>query len=619
MPGVNIEPPSGSQIEQASVTLLSVSDRGAISFVPRSLARLTSGAILLVTALLAPGVTQAAEPLSASAERAVRAPEPGAEATVVIVVEIEEGWHINSATPRSDFLIPTRLTAELSEGLSLVAVDYPQPIVRKLEFASEPLELYEGEIRISARIRNEKGGAEPDGAAVLAYQACSDVVCKRPTRLKIPIRFETAKAPQPRTIVTAGFNDEAAAQIADLVAGGLWVVVPGMILLGLALNLTPCVYPLVSITVAYFGGQAGDSRARKILLALLYALGIAITFSAVGASAALSGGLFGAALTKPPVLIGMAAMMVGLALSSFGLYQIKIPDSLNARLGNAGHGAIGALIMGMTMGLVAAPCVGPVVVGLLVFVGSQGDVFLGLSLFFLLAVGLGLPYVILAVAAGSISALPRSGAWLEWTEHLFGCVLLAMAIYFVQPILPDNVEAVLMPGFLLLATVYLAFFDRAGSEIRGFLVGRRAAGVVAVALLVWTYLPSSGAHGELEFSPFSAESYDLARRSGRPLVIEFSAEWCLPCKEMEERTFTDREVVESGEGVTFLTVDMTTSTRQIDRILESFDVFGAPTTLFFGPDGKEWKRKVGFIGPDEFADLLEQSYRQKSSEARSGA
>jgi len=125
-----------------------------------------------------------------------------------------------------------------------------------------------------------------------------------------------------------------------------------------------------------------------------------------------------------------------------------------------------------------------------------------------------------------------------------------------------------------------------------------------------TYLPSGQAsHQELTFEPFTTEAYDRARRSGQPFVLEFSAEWCLPCKEMEERTFTDPVVVGRGAGVTFITVDMTTSTGQIDRILDSFDVFGAPTTLFFGPDGKEWKRKVGFIGPEEFAELLDQSRR----------
>lgn len=579
---------------------------------------LTSAATLLAAALLNAGAVHAAAPVTARAQAAIPTPEPGDQAVVVVVVTMDEGWHINSSAPRSEFLIPTRLDLELPKGLSVVGVEYPAPVVRKLAVAgARALELYEGEVRITATLErtHEAIGEVAIGktalgngaaAAVLAYQACNDTVCKPPTSIRIPLTLARASG---TAIATAGFNDEAGERIASLVAGGVWILVPGMILLGLALNLTPCVYPLVSITVAYFGGQAGDNRARKLWLALVYALGIALTFSAVGASAALSGGLFGAALAKPPVLIAMATVMVALALSSFGLYQIKIPDALGARIGGSGRGAFGALFMGMTMGLVAAPCVGPVVVGLLVFVSSRGDVLLGLSLFFLLAVGLGLPYVVLAVAAGSISALPRSGAWLEWTEHLFGCVLLAMAIYFLQPLLPDSVESVLMPGFLIVATTYLAFFDPAGSEMRGFVAGRRVFGALAVGAVLFAYLPSAETHQALAFEPFSAEVYDRARRSGRPFVIEFSAEWCLPCKEMEERTFTDRDVVDKGDGVTFITVDMTTSTGQIERILDSFDVFGAPTTLFFGPDGKEWKRKVGFIGPEQFAELLDQSRR----------
>jgi len=421
-------------------------------------------------------------------------------------------------------------------------------------------------------------------------------------------------APKPLRIVHAGFNEEAADSIARLVAGGLWTLVPGMLLLGLGLNLTPCVYPLMSITVAYFGSQAGNSRGRKVWLALSYTMGIAVTFSIVGASAALSGGMFGAALSKPPVLIALATMMVALALSSFGVYQIKIPDTLSMRLGGSGKGTLGALFMGMTMGLVAAPCVGPVVIGLLVYVGTQGDVLLGLGLFFLLALGLGIPYVVLAVAAGSIAALPRSGAWLEWVEHFFGCVLLAMAIYFLNPILPDAVERVVMPAFLGLAIAYLAFFDPAGREFRGFVFGRRALGTVALAAIGFVSLPAAETHQELHFEPYSNATFEAARQSGSPFLVEFHAEWCMPCKEMEERTFTDPTVMKAGAGFSFLSVDMTTTDGETEEVLERFDVLGAPTTIFYGPDGNESTRRVGFIGPVDFSKLLDQTRHAPASD-----
>ncbi len=409
------------------------------------------------------------------------------------------------------------------------------------------------------------------------------------------------------SVVHAGFNEDLAGGIAGIVSGGLWVLIPGMLLLGLALNLTPCVYPLISVTVAYFGIQTDSSRGRKLWLALCYTFGIAVTFSVLGASAALSGGLFGEAMTKPAVLVAVAGVMVALALSSFGFYQLRLPAALGSKVGRASGGTLGAFSMGMTMGVVAAPCIGPVVVGLLVFVGNSGNALLGLSLFFLLALGLGIPYIGLAMAAGSISRLPKAGDWLEWVEHLFGCVLLAMAIYFVGPLLSEAVEGVLMPVFIALSAVYLAFLDPAGSKLRAFRISRQLAGGAVLALLAVTHMPVEGHTSALAWEEFSTAAYDRARRSGAPFVIEFGADWCLPCKEMEERTFTDPQVVELGRGMSFIEVDMTTTDSYTDSVLETFDVLGAPTTIFFDTEGKEFTRRIGFIGPEDFAGLMRDS------------
>ncbi|RMF20794.1 MAG: hypothetical protein D6760_10765, partial [Deltaproteobacteria bacterium] len=491
---------------------------------------LTSIAVFLGAALAS--VAGAAEgPVSASAAASPASIHVGESATVTIELDIAEGWHINSNEPGIDFLIPTSVEFDLSDGLSVVDVAYPKPVVRQLKLGgSRPLRLYEGRVRISARLHYDRMSVSPrTPVAVVRYQACNDTLCLRPTSVRLPIQLKLS-ALDAREVERAGFNEEAAESIARLVAGGLWVVVPGMLLLGLALNLTPCVYPLVSVTIAYFGRQAGERRGRMLWLAICYTIGIAVTFSALGASAALSGGLFGRALTHPAVLIAISLMMVALALSSFGLYQIQVPGGLDARIAGAASGAVGATLMGMTMGLVAAPCVGPVVVGLLVFVGSRGDVLLGFSLFFLLALGLGIPYVALAMAAGSISALPRSGAWLQWTEHLFGCILLAMAIYFVRPVLPAALGDRLMPAFLFLAVAYLAFLDPAGRGTTWFVRFRAVAGIVALAALVVAYRPTVGDSEEgLPFEPFSAITYDAARDRHQPFVIEFRADWCLPC------------------------------------------------------------------------------------------
>jgi thiol-disulfide isomerase/thioredoxin len=232
-----------------------------------------------------------------------------------------------------------------------------------------------------------------------------------------------------------------------------------------------------------------------------------------------------------------------------------------------------------------------------------------------LVLGLGMPYLVLAAAAGPISSLPWSGAWLQWTGHLFGCVLLAMALYFVGWLLPDNIEHWLMAGYLAGAAVFLAFIDKAGAEFRAFVLGRKMAGVATLAAVGFIYLPVGDASAQLPWQEFSAATYDTARKSGSPFVIEFGAEWCLPCKEMAERTFRDAAVLEAGKGMTFISVDMTTSDRHTELILQSFEVFGAPTTIFYGTNGKEWKRKIGFVGPDDFAEMLTKGWKQPGQKA----
>jgi thiol:disulfide interchange protein DsbD len=547
----------------------------------------------------------AENPVSAKATLASDRVRAGESVGVEIAVTIAEGWHINGNEPGLEFLIPTTLEFELPAGMKANDVRFPPAAVRRLALAGDrDLKLYEGTVRITAALHRESAGApHGDAAAVLRYLACNDSLCLRPSTIRLPLELDTGAI---AGVAAGKFNDEAADRIARLVGGGLWVMVPGMLLLGFALNLTPCVYPLLSVTIAYFGSQAHNRRSRKLGLAVAYTLGIALTFSALGVSAALSGGLFGRALTNPLVLAGVSGVMLALALSCFGVYQLRIPAGLALRVGRAAHGALGALFMGMTMGLVAAPCVAPVVVGLLVFIGSRGDPLLGFGLFFLLALGLGVPYVALAVAAGSIARLPRSGAWLQWTEHLFGCILVAMAIYFAEPVLPDKLSRVLMPAFLTLAVTYLAFFDRAGRDFRTFVFGRWAVGAMALVAIAFTYLPAGESQEMLAFEPFSVQSYDRARTNGKPFIVEFTAEWCLPCKEMEERTFTDARVISAAHGMTFLSVDMTTSDEQKERILQSFDVVGAPTTVFFGADGKERTRRVGFVPPEDFVQILSQ-------------
>ncbi len=388
-------------------------------------------------------------------------------------------------------------------------------------------------------------------------------------------------------------------------AHGYWIGLLVVLLGGLALNLTPCVYPLIGVTIAYFGNEAGAPR-KVIVLASLYVLGIALMFSGVGVAVALSGGLFGAALQNPYVLAAIAAMLLTLAASSFGLFVLQPPPWIMQRAGIARPGYFGALLMGLGMGVVAAPCIGPIVLGLLLMVQRSQSALFGFVLFFTLAIGLGLPYIALALAAGSIRRLPRSGEWLAWIEQLFGLVLVGLALYFLDPIVPNRIITRALPYYAAAAGIFLGFVSPAGRNWRPFLIIRFAIGLVSTGALIYILTQSHGTIPLLTFQAFDPALLQAARSAHQPIMIDFSADWCIPCREMERTTFVDPTVVREAAGFVRLRANLTAENSTDEAIIKEFGLEGVPTTVFIDAKGHLRKRQVGYIGPAEFAkDLRE--------------
>jgi thiol:disulfide interchange protein DsbD len=558
----------------------------------------------LVAVLVLGGVTCAwAASNKATLSLEVDTPEAGrgGQTGLTIWAEIERGWHINAHKPNESFLIPTELTFTLPPGISTDTVTYPRPDERAFAFAhGKRLLVYEGKIGITTALNVPADfiGRRLRIQAVLRYQACNDTTC-------LPPATATAEIVVPVSAVAASDAAAPVRSSAGQVDVGAWMAEHGVgvavlltMLLGLGLNLTPCVYPLISVTVAYFGTQ-GEQRGRRVAaLAAVYVLGITLSFSVVGVAAALSGGIFGAALQKPLVLLFIAGVLAVLALSSFGLYQLRPPAWMLRRASGAAPGVFGALFMGLTMGVVAAPCVGPVVVGLLVFVGSRQDALLGFVLFFALGLGMGLPYLALAVAAGSITALPRSGEWLVWIERLFGFLLLGLAAYFVAPLLPPGVSRLLLPGLIAVAGIYLGFIDRSGRSLPYFRSLQQLTGVGAVGLAVWVALPPP-AGSAIHWQQFAATRIEAARHAGRPALVGFVAEWCIPCHEMERTTYADAAVRAEAQRFDMFKADITRETEETEELAERYSVHGVPTVILIDSGGAEVHRLVGYTGPAE--------------------
>lgn len=538
--------------------------------------------------------------------------------TLKVAANVVEGWHINSDKPLSEDYIPTKLKVSGPAGVTPGEVKYPLAETMALDPAAGggSISVFGGDIKFEVPIRAAAGFAPKPGDALtvtIDYQGCNNNECLRPASVSTTVALAASGAAGAIDAVGAGGSilgggsspDDSGGALASVFAShGLLLGFLVVFLGGLALNLTPCVYPLIGVTIAYFGNQGGGPR-RVMYLAIAFVLGIALMFSSVGVAVALSGGLFGAALQNPVVLIVLALMLLTLAASSFGLFVLQPPNWMLQRAGAAHPGYAGALLMGLGMGVVAAPCIGPIVLGLLLMVERSGSALFGFALFFTLALGLGVPYIGLAMAAGHIRRLPRSGEWLAWVEHLFGFVLVGLALYFLDPVVPNNLMPRFLPYYAAAVGIYLGFISREGRSWRPFLVIRSAIGVVAVAALAFLLYPRQ-APNKLAFQPFDSALLASATDARKPVLIDFSADWCIPCREMEHSTFADPSVVSEARRFVTMKANLTKQDKQTEDLMSRFEIQGVPTTMLIDSSGKVFQRKVGYIGPREMLSDLRQ-------------
>ena len=434
-------------------------------------------------------------------------------------------------------------------------------------------------------------------------------------------------APQPAqnaATATASAPSELAGIDAILQGGRLLAIVPAFALLGLGLAFTPCVLPMVPILSSIIVGEGGKTRrSRGLILSVTYSLGMAIVYTALGVAAGLIGEGLAAALQNPWVLGAFAVLIVAMALSMFGFYELQVPAALQSKLAGASNrqasGKLaGVFVMGAISALIVGPCVAAPLAGALVYISQTRDVLIGGAALFSMAVGMSIPLLLVGVSAGSL--LPRAGAWMESVKRFFGVLMLGMALWLVSPVLPPLLQMVLWAALLLGYGAYLlrrrghwaATAIGAAFGILGALqlVGAATGGRDPLAPLA--HLTGTPQHA-LSFkrvktvAELDAVLADLAKGGGKTAMLDFYADWCVSCKEMEKLTFVDPAVQARLANTVLLQVDVTANDAADKAMLKRFGLFGPPGIIFFDRTGTEIpdSRVIGYQNAGKFLGSLQ--------------
>ncbi len=549
--------------------------------------------------------------------------QPGSVLKVAVVVQIESGWHINAHEGLLDFLIPAELSLEKNKAGTLQGtVQYPAGNKKSLAGLEKPFSVYEKAVTFYADVKTNDQ-LQPGSIQLpfqFRFQACNDQSCLAPADLKLSLPIQIGKAGQASVPANAQYfpasteNSVPEDNIIQryLQSKGVILTFVLIFLGGLALNLTPCVYPMIPLTISYFGNQKSEKPLTILGRAVAYVVGISITYSSLGVAAALTGRILGSSLQSPIVLVVISLVLATLSLSMFGVYEIQAPSWLLNRIASTStQGWLGALGMGLVFGIVAAPCVDPFSIGLLTFVAAKANPYLGFIMFFTLSLGLGFPYIWLGFFSGEIQRLPRSGMWMVWVKKIFGLILLGMPLYFLNPLMPENLNHWLTPGYILLAGILLGFVFSGQGVAEGFKKFQIGFGVFFIALALFVH-HSWPQPVKLSFQPYQSALVEQAKKDGKPVFVDFTAVWCLPCKELEIKTFSDPKVREALQNWVILKADLTQYTSgPIEELKKTYGIQGVPTLVFLDSKGQERKdlRGIGFITPEQMLEKLSQTQK----------
>ena len=465
------------------------------------------------------------------------------------------------------------------------------------------------------------------------FQGCSEKgLCYSPIHKTIEVAL-TSNTVSPE--ITKSNDDQAT----TLLKGGkLWLIIIGFFSFGLLLALTPCVLPMIPILSGIIVGDKkvhhhATSRLHAFNLSLAYVFGMSLSYTLAGIAAGLSGQLLSSALQSPWMLGITAIIFVFLSFSMFGFYELRLPGSVENRMVNVANGIkggqfIGVFTMGALSALIVSPCVAAPLAGALIYISQTHDVLLGGIALFALSIGMGVPLLLIGASAGHV--LPKAGIWMTTVRNFFGVLMLGVAIYMIAPVIPLSLQMLLWAALLIIPAIYLHALDPLPTDSSAISRLLKGIGIMLLALGVTMIIgaasgaksawqPLGGLTAQKTNQPNSALSFKrihsiseldaiIENAKGKVVMLDFYADWCVACKELEEFTFSDPAVKQALKDVVLIQADVTTNSPEEVALLNRFKLFGPPGIIFFNKSGKEITplKVVGYQAPEDFMKVLNQ-------------
>ena len=554
--------------------------------------------------------------------------QPGSQFQMAVVVEIAEGWHVN-ANPAGEGLIATEVIFPDTPHLTFGEVVYPTGEVLELGSIGEA-PVYHDTITIGVQANlSQDVPIEPITVNLeLRYQACNEEQCLLPEVLafEVPIEIVGIEDAIQRIneAVFANIQFGALPSVGDdegtlaraLSGGQVWLAFLLVFAGGILTSLTPCVYPLIPITVSVFGANESAGFLKSFLLSVVYVLGIVVTYSILGVAVASTGAVFGQIMANPWVVGFISLILVSLGLSMFGVFEIRLPYAVQNRLNTVGGtGFAGAFAMGTVAGVIAAPCTGPALAVVLTYIATTGSLFLGFWLMFTYALGMGLLFIGIGTFSGLLSALPRSGGWMYILENVFGIAIITMALYFLKDVFPplqdflqNSLPFFAVAGGLVLIGVWLGKLTERFSGISLPMKFRKACGLLLAVLGAYMFVGGiqqpAGPH--LDWVYDEAQGFEIAKREDKLVMLDFYAAWCAACKELDHQTYADPAVAAKLANYVNIKLDFTRSSETTEALTEKYQIPGLPVVIFMDAEGTVLKRFTGFVDAEKMLGILDE-------------